>query len=284
MTNLYISTIRAAIKLFPDIVPHLKGRARWVSAGWVWERRYLLSGKMAPIPFIDFHVEPNLAGEVVFMRKIYTDRDDIKPEFKTYEYFLRQLERLVQSVYDGYIAGDFIDLLAGLIYVQLDEAYRQAWDDEGDGEEYPQYLADSFERMYLNQFDFVDAYYRAIIDARVDETPIDPLLARADQWAGQWDTAYKEAVQLIKLESGGNLVWRKGETEKGCATCASLDGIVAPARTWEALDVHPRAYPNDKLDCQGGGPANNCGCTLEETTERATRGAYDKILQIVSKG
>lgn len=261
--NLYIRTIRATILLFPDVVPLLKGRARWVAMSFPYGP-YAMRGYYSP----RFH--PSMEKDIL--------------EGKTVDFFLSTLERLVRSVYNGDLGGEFIDILASLIYGQLDQAYRQAWNDEGDDGEYPEYLADSFEEMYLNQFDFVDNYYRDIVDARVDETPIEPLLARAQQWAGQWNAAYKEAVQLIRFESGGNLAWRKGDTEKGCSTCASLDGIIAPARTWEALGVHPRGYPNDKLDCEGGGPANNCDCTLEETDERATRGAYDKIVSIISKG
>ena len=204
-------------------------------------------------------------------------------EVKTYDYFERELSRMISNVYNNNLGGEFIDLLASLIYGQLEQAFRQAWTDEGDGTDFPQYLADAFEIMYLDQFNFVDQLYRDIIDARVDETPIDPLLARASQWAQSWNTAYRQAVEMIHLEDGGNLQWIKGETEHGCATCAALDGIVMSAREWQELDVHPRAYPNPKLECEGGGPSNNCDCTLEPTDQRRSPDAYGIVIGIVSK-
>jgi len=253
--NLYFATIRQAIKLFPDIVPHLKGKARWVAFG----------------PYGLNNISIVLDGKTIISH------------YKTYEYYLSELSRMVTNVYAGNLGGEFIDLLAALIYGQLDQAYRLAWKDEGGDSEFPSYLQDSFEDMYLSQFDFVDQYYRDIVDARVDETPIDPLLARAVLWAQQWETAYKQAVELIHLESGGNLTWRKGDTERGCSTCAALDGITMSAREWQELDVHPRGYPNNKLECQGGGPANFCDCELEPTDKRRSPDAYARVIDIVSK-
>lgn len=263
--NLYLSTIRATIKAFPAVVPHLAGRARWVS--WI---------EYAPSHSLRYLED----GVVSYYKSPYSQ---FSAETKTYDYYLRELSRMVQNVYEGSLGGEFIDIMASLIYGQLQQAYQQAWSDEGDESEFPQYLSDSFEDMYLNQFDFVDAYYRAIIDAKVDNTPIDPLLQRATMWAGQWDTAYRQAVELIRLESGGNLQWKKGDTEKGCSTCAALDGIIMSAREWQELDVHPRGYPNNKLECEGGGPGNNCDCTLEPTTQRRSAGAYGRVIDIVSK-
>lgn len=204
-----------------------------------------------------------------------------QPAYKTYDYMLRQIEGLVNGVYNGNIGGQFIDSMANLISGQLTQAYNQAWKDEGEAGELPTYLTDSLEVMILNQYDFVDAYYRAIVDARVDRTPVAPLLARAGMWAEQWNTAYKEALQLIRLNGGGNFEWVKGATEKGCRTCAALNGIVMSAKEWQALDLHPRGYPNSKLECEGGGPVNNCDCELSPTDKRRTPGGYGRVEAIL---
>lgn len=252
--NILLSTLRTVIKSYPAVVPYLKGRARWVAYGLVMQEMGW---------GLDYH-----------------------PEYqnKTVEFFQSTLERMVTNVYESRLSGEFIDIMANLISGQLTQAYTQAWSDEGEeGGDLPSYLSTSLEDMILNQFDFVDQYYRDIVDARVDETPIDPLLARAALWAGQWDTAYKQAQELIRLENGGNLEWVKGETEHGCNTCASLDGIVMSAREWQELDVHPRGYPNNKLECQGGGPANHCDCTLEPTDKRRSPDAYSRVIDIVLK-
>lgn len=202
--------------------------------------------------------------------------------YKTYDYFLQQVIGLVRGVYSNNLNGDFIDIMANLISGQLTQAFRQAFEDEGHTDFIlPDYLQTALTEMIANQYLFVDQYFRDIIDARLDGTSIDPLLARAEMWAGQWDTAYREATRLIQMEGGGNFVWRKGETEHGCQTCENLDGIVASAREWQQLDVHPRGYPNSKLQCEGGGPANNCDCELLPTDQRRSPGAYGRIEEAI---
>jgi len=252
--NLYISTIRQTIRLFPAVVPHLKGRARWAA-----------------------FTRPNRSGGMMFANGdgYYWDIEN-----KTYDYFLFTLTNLIESVYRNDLGGEFIDITAALIYGQLDQAYRLAWKDEGDDGEFPQYLQDSFEDMYLNQFDFVDAFYRAIVDARIDQTPIDPLLARAALWANRYNEAYNQAVLLIKADNGENLEWVYGDDiEEHCPECAALNGIVARGSDWQSLNVHPQNAPNDKLSCQGW----RCGCTLEPTDKRRSPKAMDSIIAIVSK-
>jgi hypothetical protein len=252
--NLLLSSLRAVIKAYPAVIPHLKGKARWVACshpnrdnGWRF---------------------PDGSGW-------YYDVNN-----KTYDYFLFTLNNLVTSVYNGNLGGKFIDIMASLIYGQLDQAYRQAWDEAGDGEEYPEYLAESFEQMYLAQFDFVDAYYESIVDARVDETPIDPLLARASLWANRWNEAHDTAIHLIALDNNENEEWILGETETHCPTCSGLNGIVARASDWDALGVRPQGAPNTALDCGGW----NCDCSRVPTDKRRTRGGRDKIQSVISKG
>jgi hypothetical protein len=204
-------------------------------------------------------------------------------EYKTQDYFLQQLERMVTHVYNDQLGGDFVDVLANLISGQLTQAFRQAWaDEDGDGD-LPPYLAGALEQMILDQYDHVDGFFRDIVDARIDETSIAPLLVRAGMWANQYNAAYQQALELIHKENGGNLVWRKGNTENGCSTCDALDGVVMSAREWDELNVHPRGYPNPLLECQGGGPANNCDCTLEPTDSRRSPKAYNTVLNIVGR-
>jgi hypothetical protein len=145
----------------------------------------------------------------------------------------------------------------------------------------PDYLQQAYQEDVVNQQDFVQQFYNDIIDARVDNTPIDPLMARAELWANQWDAAFNKAELLINTHEGGVLEWHKGNTENGCDTCANLDGIRARASTWEELGVHPQGYPNDKLQCGGGGPGNFCDCTLEPTDQRQSPNAYDTIMNAV---
>ncbi len=199
-----------------------------------------------------------------------------QPAIKTYDYMLRQIEGLVRGVYSGNVRGQFIDTMANLISGQLTQAYEQAWKDEGRAGELPTYLSDSLEAMILNQFDFVDKYYRDIIDAALDKTPIEPLLERAKLWAQRWTEAYNEAVRLIALDGGGNLEWVYGDTDH-CSTCLSLNGIVARASEWDILGVKPQSAPNNKLECGGW----KCQCRLEPTKKRRSPNAYGRIEEIL---
>jgi hypothetical protein len=239
MDKLVREIVAHIVQHYPQVIPHLSGKARWIAA---------------------------------------------KPaEYKTYDYFLQQVERMVTHVYNNQMGGEFIDIMANLISGQLAQAFRQAWqDEEGDGD-LPGYLAGALETSILAQYDHVDQFFRDIIDARLEGTSIQPLLVRASMWANQFNAAYQQALELIRMENGGNMVWRKGDTENGCSTCDALDGIVMSAREWQELDVHPRGYPNPVLECQGGGPANNCDCTLEPTDARRSPKAYNTVLNIVSR-
>ena len=205
------------------------------------------------------------------------------PEVKTVEYYLAQMKGLIRAVYNNILGGEFIDIMANLISGQLRQAYELAWMEAGTGGAMPDYLEQSLQQMILGQYEYVDGFYREIVDARVDGTPVELLLQRAQAWAHQWEVAYREALQLIHLDTGGNMMWVKGNTEQGCSTCAALNGIVMSAKEWEELDVHPRGYPNPKLECEGGGPVNNCDCELSPTEQRRSPQAYQTVLNIVTK-
>ncbi len=193
--------------------------------------------------------------------------------YKTFDYMLRQIEGLVNGVYSGNIGGQFIDTMANLISGQLTQAYRQAFEDEGYTDEFlPVYLTASLEEMIIGQYDYVDQYYRDIVDARVDGTPVAPLLSRAQMWANQWNTAYNEAIRLITLENGGNLIWQTGEAEH-CTTCLALDGIVASAVEWEESGWKPQS---EDLECHGF----NCKCSLSPTSQRRSKNAAQRLADV----
>lgn len=195
-------------------------------------------------------------------------------EYKTVDYMENAIEGLVNGVYNGNIGGQFIDTMANIISGQLTQAYRQAWEDEGNTDYFaPDYLAESLEAMILGQYDYVDQFYRDIVDARVDGTSVSPLLARAKLWANQWNAAYNEAVRLMTLQGGGNLVWEYGDAEH-CNTCLSLNGIVARASEWDTLGVKPQG---DMLQCGGW----NCKCALVSTDKRRSPNAYGRIEEIL---
>lgn len=229
-----IALLRKAIAAVPAVIPHLKGRARWLA------------------------YEPTA--------------------YKTYDYFLQHIQGLVRGVYTDMVHGDFIDTMANLISGQLTQAYMQAFEDAGFTDAFmPEYLTKPLETMILGQYDYVDQYFRDIVDARIDQTPIDPLLARAQLWAGQYDTAYQNATALITKEMGGKLVWVEGDTLEKCNTCKDLDGIVMYAHEWDTLGLRPKNPPNRKIDCEGW----HCDCQLLPTDKRRSPNAYGRVEEIL---
>lgn len=201
--------------------------------------------------------------------------------YKTYDYMLKQIEGLVRGVYSGSIGGAFIDTMANLISGQFTQAFEQAWKDEEGRGELPDYLASALESAILNQYDYVDQYYRDIVDARVDKTPIDPLLFRATLWAQRWTESYNEAIRLIALENGGNMIWTLGATEEHCPHCSFYNGKVMSAKEWSSLGIKPQNAPNPKLSgfAHGGKGCEGwqCDCSLTPTDKKRTPNAYGKI-------
>lgn len=199
--------------------------------------------------------------------------------YKTYEYYLSTLERMIRNLYNNNLGGEFIDIMSSLIQGQLTQAFQQAFEDEGFTDfTLPDYLQSALTQMIVSQYSFVDQYFRDIVDSRIDGTSIDPLLARAELWANRYNEAYNEAVRLITLNEGGNLEWVYGDDiEVHCDTCQNLNGIVARASEWDTLGVFPQGAPNSRLQCGGW----RCGCTLSPTDKRRSPDAYGRIEEAV---
>lgn len=238
--DLTTNTIKAIVRRIPAIVPHLKGRARWLA--------FTLGG-------------------------VDAGRDT---SYKTYDYYLQTLRGLIRSVYNGDLGGGFIDIMANLIQGQLTQAFQQAIDESG--LDWTAELREAVEGMILSEYTHVDGFYRDIVDARVDGTPIDPLLQRAVMWANRWNDAYNYALQLIASIFGQKMMWIYGDADH-CNTCLSLNGIVAFASEWEQLNVRPQSPPNGHLECGGW----NCQCRLVVTDQRRSPKAFDRILNITTR-
>ena len=241
-----IGMIREAVKLVPQVVPFLKGRARLMYFG-----------------LIEFE------------------------EYKSYEDMLSRIQSLVKSTYAGKVGTvEFTDRMTSIIGGQLRNAYNTAWINEGMNDDetsaqLPDYLEESLLDMIEVQTDSNYSYqfFTDIMKARSDKTPIDPLLSRAELWAGQWNTAYENATSLITLNNGGREEWILGATEEHCPECAALNGIVALASEWEKLNVRPKNPPNDNLTCGGW----RCDCQRVATDKKRSRNAYNRIKKAIGK-
>jgi len=222
-------------------------------------------------------MKPDLIARAVLLAPSFIIPNLKSGFYKTYDYMMGVILHAVQSVYNGWMGGEFVDILQSLIIGQMTQAYKQAWEDDGNTSFFlPDFLQQGLDENISRNtnFDYIYSYYTDIVDARVDKTSIEPLLARASLWANRYNEAYSEAVALIASKNGGKLLWILGRTEQHCPTCSALNGIVAYANEWELAGVKPQGAPNAALDCGGW----RCDCTLIPTTERRTRNAFNRIM------
>jgi hypothetical protein len=205
---------------------------------------------------------------------------------KTIPFFARALTRLVTSLYNGFIGGEFVDVLKNLISGQLRRAYEQAWKDEGTGGKLPPELEAAAADKIAKQQAFVEPYYHDIIDARVNGTALEPLTQRVDLWTNRYQEAYDEAIGIIHTQNGSKERWVLGATEQHCPFCRSFNGIVAYAHEWETLGIRPQNAPNPaltgKLEDEDGCEGWRCDCKREMTTEPRTENAFDLLLGILA--
>lgn len=195
---------------------------------------------------------------------------------KDYDYWRDTLRRMIRNVYNGLLGGEFEQILESLIRGQLGQAYEMAWADSGGQPPMPDYLRSAYTNDYFQQVGFIREFYRDIIDARIEGTSLESLIARADLWANRYNEAYNNAMMLIESQNGGKMIWRLGGTEDHCETCAKLDGIVAFAREWEASGIQPQNAPNNLLECGGW----RCDCSLTQTDQRRSPNAMETLMNI----
>jgi hypothetical protein len=197
---------------------------------------------------------------------------------KSLPYFRKTIERLVKSLYDGFIGGEFVDTMKNLISGQMRKAYAEAWKEDGNEGKLPDELEKSAQALADEQAGFVDGYYKAIVDARVNKTSAEPLMYRAELWANRYTQAKNDAFAEIAAANGGKLVWIEGDTEDKCDTCVALDGITAYATEWAQAGFKPQNAPNAMIDCGGW----NCQCKLEPTDKRRSPKALDTLMNIAT--
>ena len=195
---------------------------------------------------------------------------------KTADFMERTIRSYILGVYRGQLGFEFLDLMASLIEQQFTRAYNQALREEG--VEMDAQFQQHLDNLVINQFPFVDGLFDDILQAVIDESPVEPLLSRADLWATRYNEVVNEAHLEIARRFGGKLVWRLGRTEKHCTTCAALNGKVAFAAEWDTAGLHPQNAPNGLLECGGW----RCDCSLEPTEERRTRNSLDKLMAIAA--
>jgi hypothetical protein len=207
---------------------------------------------------------------------------------KTIPFFRRALSRLVQTLYDGIIGGEFVTVAKNLISGQIRKAYQEAWKENGKDSAMPDYMTQAAGVKVAEQQAFVDGYFHDIVEARVNGTSVEPLKARVDMWTNRYNEALDEGKHLIALNEGQREKWVLGATEKHCPFCRRYAGIVALASEWEAAGVHPQNAKNPALtgtiDGEKGCEGWLCDCRREPTDQRRSPKALETLINIVMSG
>jgi hypothetical protein len=193
---------------------------------------------------------------------------------KTIGHFRRVLRSAVLNFYRGDTdAFEFLDTTIALV----EDQFRRAWNEgmREIGLDPKNDMIPAWERVLtkrINQdLNHLLGYATDIEQARIEETPIDPLYNRVELWVNR----YNEVKNLAKVTTGNKikLEWKLGKTERHCTTCATLDGVVDYSFSWEASGYKPQAAPNPMLECGGW----LCDCSLVPTNKRRTRGGVPRV-------
>ncbi len=101
---------------------------------------------------------------------------------------------------------------------------------------------------------------------------VDTTLRAASSRLPMWINRYRDVVNTAKLMAGEDvkLVWRIGPTKEHCRSCSRLNGKVKRKSQWIASGIRPQS---PQLECHGF----NCLCTLNPTSEPASRGPLPRI-------
>lgn len=199
--------------------------------------------------------------------------------FKTLDYFVRVLNTWVYDLWSGDATQDeFIDRLADLIDQQLTRAWNEGMRENGldpNTDTLPEWEQE-LQDIIANEYTYVDGFAADIVAGRGGS--VAQFQARAQIWGNRYRDIVNRA-KLITASKGAKMKWVYNPDKEHCDTCSALNGIVAFASEWEALNVHPQSPPNLALDCGGW----RCGCSLQSTQQRRTAKAFDVILNIVTK-
>lgn len=200
---------------------------------------------------------------------------------KTYDEYRSRLWQAALRLFNGGKDASFISSFARSIDQQLTEAWNEGADAVGVApEDMTEDDAAMLNGIIDNENTFLEGMGMDIAEARdsgMTEADFENKFgSRVDIWANR----YNEVVNEAKVYFGGKqkLVWRLGATEKHCASCKALDGIVAWAQEWDQAGVKPQSPPNNTLECGGW----NCDCSLDTTDQRRSANALNRIMDIAT--
>ena len=193
---------------------------------------------------------------------------------KTYAFYASSIRDLTKKLYDGKVAYlDFVSKMENLITVQLRLAWFEGMEANGLAEDdMTTEWAGILREIIMSEQDHVAEFALVIEGARRAESPVDPLLSRADLWGNRYNDVVNQA-RVITAGEKDKMIWVLGETDEHCHNgdggrmgigCAELAGLVAYASEWDASGIKPQGQ---MLNCGGW----NCRCELKPTNKRRTK-------------
>lgn len=190
---------------------------------------------------------------------------------KTYAFYASSIRDFTKKMYDGHISySAFVSSMENLIIAQLRLAWFEGMEENGLTEDdMTNEWAGILNEIIMTEQDHIAGFAIDIEKARRAESPLDPLMSRADTWGNRYPDVINRA-RVITAAVGEKLEWVYGDTDH-CETCLSLNGIVAYASEWAVSAYHPQQPPNSYLDCGGW----KCRCRLVPTSKRRTANVAD---------
>lgn len=175
----------------------------------------------------------------------------------------------------------FVDEMVSVIQRGLTRAWHQGAKEQGiNPDELTEDELNRLEDTINEQFPFLPALAQDILSVRNQaiedgKTPglrnmPRELFNRADLWVKRFDQTRILANAMAKLDN--RKAWRLGDAEH-CSSCLKLDGKVKRASFWVNSGILPRVADAFYLECRGF----NCACTLQDTTERISRGPLPNL-------
>lgn len=204
--------------------------------------------------------------------------ESIGVNVKTQAYYESTLTRLVRTLYKGEIDElQFLQVMDGLVEAQLRKAWFEGMAENELTQEdmTPEWQA-MLDGIIADEKSHIGDFAHEIVSAsKLTGEPIDPYLARCSLWANRYGDTRNQA-KMATSEPGDKMEWQLGATEQHCATCLSLNGIVARATDWVISGFHPQGPPNSMLECGGW----RCDCSLVPTDKRRTRNALNMLMEL----
>lgn len=180
---------------------------------------------------------------------------------------------IINSVYHDAITRALVDYFAGggsvtaprnsfkrATVVAFTDAFFLGYMDGGGDVETSDDEINAWLDTRINQeFGYIDSVFQQAKQLRKEEGEdyFAWITARADAYTATLAGVYNSGMLFAKKNQ--MLVWRLGQTEKHCKTCASLNGKRHRASWYIAHDYIPRK-PGAAMECGG----YNCDCRLED--------------------